>query len=168
MKNGGQSWVKSDGDFFNKDLHFSALVDQQCRDLPWAIELTLRDGRSIGLIHAECPCNDWSDLESLLLSDGPEGTKARRDSLWARSIKEPLFGDAVSNIDLTVHGHTMFPNPIRRNNRCYIDTGACMQGTKFWRLIKKSRGYLSLLQIENLFDIPQHSWQSLFEMEKSR
>ncbi|OMH39717.1 metallophosphoesterase [Motiliproteus sp. MSK22-1] len=167
MKNGGQSWVKSDVDFFDKDPHFSMLVDKQCQELPWAIELSLRDGRAVGLVHAECPCDDWSDLEPMLQSEGQEGIKVRRDSLWARSIKEPLFGETVANIDLTVHGHTVFPNPIRRSNRCYIDTGACLHSNKFWRLIKKSRGYLSLIKVENLFDIPQHSWQTLFEMEKS-
>ncbi len=153
MNAGGRRWIDDGQRFFQTNPSFCALLEQQKQKMPWSIEVSLKDGRRIGLIHAECPCKDWNQLEKVLSNTEMAGQSARYDALWSRSAKDPGAGAAIANIDLTVHGHTVVAKPQRRFNSCYIDTGACLTSKRFLGLVKKKAGYLSLIQLEDLFSI---------------
>ncbi len=151
MNNGGSFWVRDGSSLFDEDPSFAAAVAEQQQRLPWSIELMLRDGRRIGLVHAECPCDDWRDIERKLSDSGPEGGMSRYRAVWSRGIRDASIRGPVAHIDLTVHGHTVFAEPSRFFNRCYIDTGACMTRSRLFGLVRRPQGYLSLLQVEDLF-----------------
>ncbi|MEH6626464.1 MAG: metallophosphoesterase [Motiliproteus sp.] len=153
MNNGGKRWVADGRKFFQTNPAFCALLEQQQREMPWSIEVALRDGRRVGLIHAECPSKDWSQIEAVLSNPEMLGQAARYDALWSRSARDPGAGGTIANIDLTVHGHTVVPHPQRRFNCCYIDTGACLSSKRFLGLVKKKEGYLSLIRLEQLFSL---------------
>ncbi len=161
MNNGGRRWVDDCNRFFDTEVEFSSLVERQQQHLPWAIELALVDGRRIGLVHAECPCPDWNALEAALADQEVAGGITRYNAVWSRNVREPLFAGPVAGIDLTVHGHCIFAEPVRRFNSCFIDTGACMQSSRFFGLVKKPQGYLSLIRAEELFDIAHSDWSDI-------
>ncbi|MCW8883977.1 MAG: metallophosphoesterase [Motiliproteus sp.] len=153
MNSGGRRWIDDFDQFCQTHHEFCRFVEDQALRMPWSIEVALPDGRRIGLVHAECPCKDWQQLESTLANSDMSGKVARYDALWSRTAKDPGAGATIENIDLTVHGHTIVSTPQRRHNSCYIDTGACLQSKRFFGLIKKQKGYLTLIQMEDLFEL---------------
>lgn len=158
LDNGGRAWAQSPEQLFDEDPGFAALVDEQSRILPWAIEVALQDGRRIGLLHACCPCDDWLQLESVLAGEGIDPGVSRYDAIWSRSGREPAFNGPVANIDLLVHGHCIFQQPLRRHNSCFIDTGAFLESRRFFGLVRKARGRLTLMEVSELFHLPSLDW----------
>ncbi len=158
LNNGGGAWVKNPQQLFDQDPSFAALVEEQSRTLPWAIEVALRDGRRIGLVHACCPCDDWLQLEAVLAGEGIDAGVSRHDAIWSRRGREKEFSGPVANIDLLVHGHCIFKQPLRRHNSCFIDTGAFLESRQLFGLVRKARGKLTLLELSELFALPQLDW----------
>lgn len=128
-------------------------IDAFIDTLPYAIELTLQDGRRIGLIHAEVkPGADWQDIRELAarfedtIDDGASTLAA--SALWGRQRHRVM--DFVVNapegtsltpeerkivasrlrpidgIDLVYVGHTIIGSrkPMRIGNTLFVDTGA--------------------------------------------
>lgn len=149
---GGNTWVKSPNELLS-EVSFMTLVNQQREVMPWAIELALKDGRKIGLVHAEVSIPQWDIFAAQLQTK--EGAQLRYKSIWSRQIREVGYESGVSGIDLCVHGHCMFKEPVRQFNRCYIDTGAYLTKKKFFGIKKEALGYLTVIQAEHLFDIPE-------------
>lgn len=149
---GGNKWVSSTEKLLREES-FMQLVNQQREVMPWAIELALADGRKIGLVHAEVPIPHWGDFVAEVQSS--EGAQLRYRSIWSRQIREVGYESGVAGIDLCVHGHCMFKEPVRQFNRCYIDTGAYLTKKKFFGMKKEALGRLTLIQAERLFDIPE-------------
>lgn len=153
MQNGGGDWVNSINGF-TQDPLLMALVKQQRETMPWAIELALTDGRKLGLVHAETVIPDWQLFTTKICEPGVQASQLRYQSIWSRQIREEGYELPVEGVDLCVHGHCMFMEPVRQFNRCYIDTGACLTRKTMFGLKQKRLGYLSLLPVEKLFDIP--------------
>lgn len=99
--------------------------------LPLTIEVALRDGRTVGLVHAEVPVGlTWDETKMMELAPGDEfdmhGSSAGSSLLWGRrriSLKTEL---AVPGVDLVLCGHTMLEERIPRlsGNVRFIETGA--------------------------------------------
>lgn len=123
--------------------------------LPLALEVALRDGRRIGVIHAEVAPPGW-----LAVADYRSWDRAIREhdlivsaiGLWSRrrakaAFKLDVYGkgllkatamqrlqiwrqrEPVPGIDLVISGHTISPRarPVLAANQLFIDTGAYMQ-----------------------------------------
>ena len=108
-------------------------VEQQCYaimadELPIAIEVETDKGL-VGIIHAECPLDDWGLFKSLY-SDNKEYFD--QVAMWSRKRIKAGYTRHVSGVvDLYV-GHTVMidTNPHTLGNVHYIDTGACFAGGK--------------------------------------
>lgn len=108
-------------------------VEQQCYaivadELPIAIEVETDKGL-VGIIHAECPLDDWGLFKSLY-SDNKEYFD--QVAMWSRKRIKSGYTTHVSGVvDLYV-GHTVMidTNPHTLGNVHYIDTGACFDGGK--------------------------------------
>ena len=97
--------------------------------LPLAIEVETAAGL-VGIVHADCPTRNWSELLELLSCDLGETTMkaVKQRILWDRSRLE--FGDAlgVPDIRAMVVGHTPQDVPLWLGNVLYLDTAAWHQG----------------------------------------
>lgn len=149
--------------------------------LPLAIELPLRDGRRIGLVHAElAEGSTWHDLRHVVparsdaiddaaLTAGASLLWGRlRIRAWARmaTAKRRLKLDAarcvaswerlqpISGIDQVIAGHSvlMKARPVAVSNLLFIETGAFLPS-----------GRLTLVE-----PLAQHYWQTRFQKGKAR
>lgn len=97
--------------------------------LPLAIEVETTSGL-VGIVHADCPTRNWSEMLELLSCDLGETTMkaVKQRILWDRSRLE--FGDAlgVPDIRAMVVGHTPQDAPFWLGNVLYLDTAAWHQG----------------------------------------
>ena len=148
-------WERNEGDWLDQSdtIRFDwlrRLVD----GMPIALEVPLRDGRRLGIIHAEVPRGwRWSEMKRLKpmpeLATDYKAVDAWESALWARTgavvaiaLSERMLGDPirisaktalhyeapVADIDLVISGHTPLPQrrPMLLANRLMIDTGAYM------------------------------------------
>ncbi|MCW8887232.1 MAG: metallophosphoesterase [Motiliproteus sp.] len=147
MQNGGDAWAEHPEAYFAADPDFERFVLEQMNTLPIAIEVPLRDGRHVGILHACCPVSDW-----LLLKDALDRIPIREKALWKVVAREIFHPVPCRNIDLTVHGHTMVRHPTRRGNAIYLDTGGCLQRAPV-RDAYISDPRLTLMRLEDLFEL---------------
>lgn len=147
-------WRRQGNDWtFGLDPKVLGEVRQIAQRFPLAIELPLRDGRKMGLVHAEVKIDHaWQDLHSATYTHwdaiNDHGTTLAASALWgrrrikadARMRLDPdrkehsgeiqiLTWDAaqpVPGIDLILSGHTIVlpPIPRGRGNVLWIETGA--------------------------------------------
>jgi serine/threonine protein phosphatase 1 len=89
--------------------------------MPLAIEVDLGRCR-IGIVHADCPVENWADLEAAL--NGPNRDMFEEWMLWSRARYDERRADGVKGIDTVFVGHTVVPAGFRLGNVAYIDTGA--------------------------------------------
>ena len=94
--------------------------------LPLALEIDVEGGK-MGVVHADCPDNDWSSLRARLEADNP------RDQdydalLWSRERVRNGGGGNVRGLDLLLVGHTPQENAILYDNVMHLDTGAVYGG----------------------------------------
>jgi len=99
-----------------------AEIREKLSELPLAITVGAGDGARIGVCHAECPVKDWAKVEA-----GDLTAKEVERMLWGRAVLSRRGPKKVRNITLTVHGHTPLPEPMKRKNALFIDTG-CVYG----------------------------------------
>ena len=95
--------------------------------MPLALEVMV-DQRRIGLIHADCPEDDWVAFQARLasgeLAPCRSGKTVRHEALWSRQRLRGEPRQPVAGIDLLCVGHTPLPLARRRDNVLYLDTGA--------------------------------------------
>lgn len=104
--------------FISKTEHEKAVFAQVFNDLPMAIEIETDSGL-VGIIHAECPYNDWLKLRENISNI----TEYAIDmALWNRGKIESRNTDEIKNIDKLFVGHTPLKQPVRLGNVHYIDT----------------------------------------------
>lgn len=117
-RNGG-AWGLS----FRRPNRAARQAAELCRNLPHAITLMHQSGWRIGICHAQCPVDDWEEIESL-----EQDHVQTNQMLWGRSRIVADNPDHVDNVDLTVHGHTIIDRPLLTRNALFIDTGAAIGG----------------------------------------
>lgn len=89
--------------------------------LPIAIEVG--GGKTkVGIVHAECPVDDWKDLAAALSNANSESFK--QTAMWARTRITYGIDTEIKNISCVFVGHTPLQTPMRLGNVFYIDTGA--------------------------------------------
>lgn len=88
-------------------------------ELPFAIEIETSRGL-IGLVHAECPLNDWKAFTEQLPTDGHLQDMA----LWARVRVRGINPVKIANVELVLSGHTPLKDIKVIENSMFIDTGA--------------------------------------------
>lgn len=102
--------------------------------LPLAIEVATPDG-AVGLVHADCPYDDWRDMRGQPLSPS-----AQDCCLWSRERYLRGYADPVRNVRAVVHGHTTLGSMRTLGNVFFIDTGG-------WR---PGRGHFTFLDLQTL------------------
>jgi len=110
------------GDWFleltkDEQLQFVAKFSK----LPVAIDIRV-GGKLYGIIHAECPVANWSDLEEAL--NGPNGEGYENAALWNRDRYNYKDTSVVQAVDKIFVGHTPLKQVLELGNTIYIDTGA--------------------------------------------
>lgn len=121
--------------------------------LPIALEIEARDGRTFGVVHAECPTFDWGtfagDLES---TDNPvRYNQVVTAAIWMRSRISDEDVTPVTGIDLIFVGHTPVNKPIQLGNTIFLDTGAVFKG-----------GHISVMQMDT-----QEIWTATREQHRA-
>lgn len=101
-------------------------ISETLSALPLGIELETEAGL-VGIVHAECPYNDWDKFRAAL--DHPTISRANLDRIeaiaqWARTRID--YGDAepVKGLRALVVGHTPVKHHHVLGNVHYIDSGA--------------------------------------------
>jgi len=127
MGNGG-SW------YFGLDqserLYANQLFAELVDPLPLALEITLPEGQRIGVVHAELPVLDWSQIGDLI-SDPVNQEHVlwsrKRLGSWQRRMHEPRIAEnrpkRVEGIHALVSGHTPVKSYECWGNCLYIDGG---------------------------------------------
>lgn len=118
--NGG-SW------FMSKTENEKAVFAQAFNNLPLAIEIETDNGL-IGIIHAECPYNDWNKFREIINSLSEFDIDS---ALWNRGKIESMNHESIKNIFRVFVGHTPLKNPIVLGNVAYIDTMGWRKEGKF-------------------------------------
>lgn len=112
VSNGAKWFYELDGD--RQFSHSNVLSG-----LPFAIEIDTPRGK-VGLVHAECPLNDWNAFLEQLPTDGHLQDMA----LWARVRVRGLNPVKIKNVELVISGHTPLKEVKLVENSMFIDTGA--------------------------------------------
>lgn len=120
----------------NGGLWFDALPLEKMREylaafqvLPWAIEVDTDQGR-FGIVHAEVPDDDWSQLERMLTIPMESNTLLGPDKfeiniVWRKDmVKGRREFNGVKGIDYLCVGHVIIADPLRIHNVFCLDTGA--------------------------------------------
>lgn len=94
---------------------------EEFQKLPYAIEVET-DAGLIGIVHAECPINDWNALRDGFRGD--EFEYFQENCLWSRNRIQNKDDSIVENVHMIYVGHTPVKNPVVLGNTVYIDTGA--------------------------------------------
>jgi len=85
--------------------------------LPLAIEVTGSDDKTYGIIHADFPRLDWSEITQL-----DEGEL--KQCIWGRDHFKSRSKHHVAGIDYLIHGHNVCEKELLLGNRYYIEAGA--------------------------------------------
>ncbi len=109
-------------------------IAERLQQLPVVAEVDTADG-PVGLLHAECPFDDWQHLR-----DRPLEADNLHTCLWARWRIRQGDNSVIENIRAVAHGHNTIDEARVLGNRYYLDTGGWMSG----------RGHFSLLQLDTL------------------
>ena len=79
-------------------------IYESFKALPLAIELQARSGRKIGLVHAECPYNDWDKFKNITKAELEWGGESTAQ--WARTKYNKKDISAVKGVDVLLVGHS--------------------------------------------------------------
>ena len=102
--------------------------------LPLAIEVATPEG-PVGLVHADCPYDDWRDMQGRALS-----AHAQDCCLWSRERYLRGYAGPVRNVRAVVHGHSTVGSMRQLGNVFFIDTGGWQPG----------RGHFTFLDLQTL------------------
>ena len=98
--------------------------------LPLAMEIETAVG-IVGLVHADCPFDDWLDMQKVRWQGidltGPLATCC----LWSTRRHSRRYAGNIRNIRAVVHGHMTVPAPEVLGNVHFIDTGGWLPGGRF-------------------------------------
>lgn len=136
-----ENWMYNGGSWFaGLSLFEQREYQVQFAELPIAIEVETPSGL-VGIVHADCPFNDWGQLRREL--ESPESDKrlksVQNTCMWSRSRIEDLDRTEVEGLHALVVGHNPLNHPAILGNVIHIDT-------KGWR----PDGYFTLIDLASL------------------
>ncbi len=108
------------------------------RALPLAFEVETSSGL-VGLVHADCPFDDWREMQQVPWSSLESTSKLAGVCLWSIERYERQYPNPVRNVRAVVHGHMTVRYPKLLGNVHFIDTGGWKEG-----------GCFSFLELESL------------------
>lgn len=132
-----ENWIRNGGAWFQglNDIEQSRFAREFAK-LPFAIQVQTPAGL-VGLVHAECPVDDWT-----LLEEGLARKTVRNQAMWSKDRYEAENTSIVKGVRAVVCGH----QPVRERrilgNTHFIDTAG-------WR----EDGYFTLLDLTSLTTI---------------
>ncbi|SDD38086.1 metallophosphoesterase [Kordiimonas lacus] len=139
-------WMANGGEWF---LQLTEEQKDDCttlaQQMPLAITLELKDGRTIGVCHAEWPGEDWGQVGDTVFD-----LYQVQAMLWGRRVLTKGKPQSDRTAALTVHGHTPIDAPKKLGSALFIDTG-CVYG-----------GTLTLVSVEQALAIQPDAKPSLF------
>ncbi len=102
-------------------------IARRLASLPVAIELGTALG-TVGIVHADCPAEVWSNFTEALESDPDEDFLEGlvESALWSRDRCLAWCEDEVEGVRAVVVGHTAMTRWTTLGNVIHIDTGAWM------------------------------------------
>lgn len=117
VANGG-SWVAFLEDSQLEDIY------QIFKNLPLAIELLLPNDVVVGIIHADCPYNDWEQWKNITTAEFNWNGKATAQ--WSRSNIDRGVPVKVKGVDFLLTGHTPTKSGEveKLGNQIYCDLGS--------------------------------------------
>jgi serine/threonine protein phosphatase 1 len=113
-------------------------LGRRLRALPLAIEIETSLGL-IGLVHADCPFDDWREMQGVPWSRIDPTSAIAECCLWSRERFKRQYPNPIKNIRAVVHGHALVPYVKVLGNVHFIDTGGWTPG-----------GCFSFLELESL------------------
>ena len=107
--------------------------------LPVVIELETTGG-IVGIIHADCPVDDWAALDPYI--HGKNQKAAVATCLWSTERYTRSYASQVKGVRAVVHGHMVVPQVLWLGNVLFIDTGSGY-----------SKGRLTIISAETLLPV---------------
>jgi serine/threonine protein phosphatase 1 len=102
--------------------------------LPIAMEVSIGEGRTVGLVHADCPFEHWHDFHLAMrqFNNLPklQQNAIKMTALWSRERIDHLRDDGVAGIHAVIVGHTPQERVTSLGNVFYVDTGCGKPGGK--------------------------------------
>ena len=98
--------------------------------LPMALEIETRGGL-VGLVHADCPFDDWHEMQKLSWSKSGRSGRLVDSCLWLSERYARRSEAPVKNVRAVVHGHTVVANPEVLGNAYFIETAGWRDGGRF-------------------------------------
>jgi len=123
-------------------------ISRALHDLPIMIEVSLSDGRKVGIVHAEAPllqeADGWQEAKDSITCDLGEDHQqlALQMALYSRTKINHQDHSPVKGLDQLYVGHSTVSNVTRLGNVVYIDTG-CSFGDGALSLIELNTGTIS-------------------------
>lgn len=105
-------------------------VGERLAALPLAMEVQTPQGL-VGMVHADCPCDDWLDMQNRPLS-----ANAQDYCLWSRKRIQRGDTSPVRNVRAVIHGHTTLARMHTLGNVFFIDTGGWRTGHGHFTLVE--------------------------------
>jgi serine/threonine protein phosphatase 1 len=139
-ENGGEWFVK----MLKDDLERADEFHSWFSGLPIALEIPCKDGRTFGVVHAECPTFDWKTFTDILEGEG-DALRFHTAVTAALEMRTRVYAKddtPVTGIDLIFVGHTPVERPLVYGNTVYLDTGAVFD-----------EGHMTLMQMDT-----QETW----------
>ena len=113
-------------------------LGRRLRALPLALEVETTSGL-VGLVHADCPFDDWQEMQQVPWASVEPTGKLADCCLWSTERYERQYPNPIQNVRAVVHGHMTVRYPKVLGNVHFIDTGGWKEG-----------GGFSFLELESL------------------
>jgi serine/threonine protein phosphatase 1 len=117
-------WVNNGGSwYYQEDIETLRKVCKSIRSIvPYSLTVDVGN-KTVGICHAEPPTHDWNDLAKEEEKELDPQITAKM--IWGRKrIERAEKARRISNVTMTVHGHTITKKVIKAANSLFIDTGS--------------------------------------------
>jgi len=105
-------------------------IGESLAALPLAIEVETEHG-IVGLVHADCPFDDWRDMQSVHWTELDPTSSVGNCCLWSIERYARKYAGHVRNVRAVVHGHMMVPTAQVLGNVHFIDSCGWRPGGHF-------------------------------------
>lgn len=125
--------------FYDLDEITQKAIYQAFKELPFSIELLLPNDVKVGIVHADCPYNDWDQWTNITKAEFDWNGKATAQ--WSRRNIDRGLPVNVKGVDFILTGHspTKSGEIEKLGNQIFCDLGSFF------------RGKLSMIELNNEF-----------------